>query len=52
MMHHGMPLQYLSSKHMQRTSMGAAKALFCKNLMEACEAREYESDSKQRNKKG
>jgi hypothetical protein len=52
MMHHGMPLQYLSSKHMQRTSMGAAKALFCKNLMEACEAREYGSDSKQRNKEG
>jgi hypothetical protein len=25
---------------------GAAKALFCKNIMEACEAREHGSDSK------
>ena len=28
---------------------GAAKALFCRNLMEACEAREHGSDSKQIN---
>jgi hypothetical protein len=35
MMHHGMPLQYLSSNHKQRTSM------------EACEAREHGGDSKQ-----
>jgi hypothetical protein len=49
MMHHGMPLQQLSSKDMQRTSMGAAKALFCRNLMEECEAREHRSDSKQNN---
>jgi hypothetical protein len=34
------------SNHMQRISMGAAKALFCRNIMEACEAREYGSDSK------
>jgi hypothetical protein len=27
---------------------GAAKALFCRNIMEACEAREYRSDSKQK----
>jgi hypothetical protein len=49
MMHHGMPLQHLSSNHMQRTSMGEAKALFCRNLMEACESREHVSDSKKNN---
>jgi hypothetical protein len=27
--------------------MGAAKAMFCRNIMEACEARKYESDSKE-----
>jgi hypothetical protein len=27
---------------------GAAKALFCRNIMEACEAREYGSDSKRK----
>jgi hypothetical protein len=27
--------------------MGAAKALFCRNIMEACDAREHGSDSKQ-----
>jgi hypothetical protein len=27
--------------------MGAAKALFCRNVMEACEAREHGGDSKQ-----
>jgi hypothetical protein len=27
--------------------MGAAKALFCRNIMEACVAREHGSDSKQ-----
>jgi hypothetical protein len=27
--------------------MGAAKALFCRNIMDACEAREHGSDSKQ-----
>jgi hypothetical protein len=47
MMHYRMPLQHLPSNHMQRTSMGAAKTLFCRNLMEACEAREHGSDSKQ-----
>jgi hypothetical protein len=26
---------------------GAVKALFCRNIMEECEAREYGSDSKQ-----
>jgi hypothetical protein len=48
MMHHGMPFQHILSNHMQTTSMGgAAKALSCKNIMEACEAREHGSDSKQ-----
>jgi hypothetical protein len=48
MIHHGMPLQHILSKHMQRTSMGgAAKALFYRNIMEACEEREHGSDSKQ-----
>jgi hypothetical protein len=49
MMHHGMPLQHLSSNHMQRTSMGGSqcKALFCRNIMEACEAREHGSGLKQ-----
>jgi hypothetical protein len=41
-----MPLQHLLSNHMQRTNMGAAKALFCRNIMEACEAREHGGDSK------
>jgi hypothetical protein len=52
MMHHGMPLQQLSSRDMQRTSMGAARVLFCRILMEACEAREHGSDSKQSNQVG
>jgi hypothetical protein len=44
--HHGMPLQHLLSNHMQSTSMGGAdKALFCRNIMEACEAREFGSES-------
>jgi hypothetical protein len=40
--------QHLLSNHMQSKSMGAAKPLFCKNIMEACEAREYGSDSKRK----
>jgi hypothetical protein len=44
MMHHETPSQHFSSNHMERTSMGGgAKALFCRNLMEACEAREHGS---------
>jgi hypothetical protein len=36
MIHRGMPLQHILSNHMQSTSMGgAAKALFCRNIMEA-----------------
>jgi hypothetical protein len=49
MIHHGMPLQHLLSNHMQSTSIwGAAKALFCRNIMEACEAREYGNESKRK----
>jgi hypothetical protein len=39
------PPTYFIKPH-ARTSMGAAKALFCRNIMEACEAREYGSESK------
>jgi hypothetical protein len=46
MIHHGMPLQHILSNHMQGQAWGAAKALFCRNIMEACEAREYGSESK------
>jgi hypothetical protein len=44
------PQQHLLSNHMQSTSMGggAAKALFCRNIMEACEAREYGSELKRK----
>jgi hypothetical protein len=43
----GCPFNILS-KHMQGQAwgVGAAKALFCRNIMEACEAREYGSESK------
>jgi hypothetical protein len=34
-------------QHAKDKHGGAAKALFCRNIMEACEAREYGSDSKQ-----
>jgi hypothetical protein len=30
-----------------KDKQGAAKALFCRNIMEACETREHGSDSKQ-----
>jgi hypothetical protein len=36
------------SNHMQGQAWGAAKALFCRNIMEACEAREYGSESKRK----
>jgi hypothetical protein len=47
MIHHGVPFNILSN-HMQEQAWGAAKALFCRNIMEACEAREYGSDSKRK----
>jgi hypothetical protein len=34
--------------HMQRTSMGGQQALFCRKIMEECEAKEHGHDSKQR----
>jgi hypothetical protein len=34
--------------HAQDKHGGAAKALFCKNIMEACEAREHGGDSNQK----
>jgi hypothetical protein len=36
------------SNHMQGQAWGAAKTLFCRNIMEACEAREYGSESKRK----
>jgi hypothetical protein len=43
----GCPFNILSN-HMQGQAWGAAKALFCRNIMEACEAREYGSESKRK----
>jgi hypothetical protein len=40
--------QHLLSSHMQSTSMWGAKALFCRNIMEACEAKEHGGDSKRK----
>jgi hypothetical protein len=48
MMHHRMPLQHFSSKPHAKDKMGAAKALFCRKIMEACEAKEHGGDSKQK----
>jgi hypothetical protein len=51
-MHHDASLDALSTNfikdHMQRTSMGGQKALFCGKFMAACGAREHGHDSKQR----
>jgi hypothetical protein len=43
----GCPFNILSN-HMQGQAWGADKALFCRNIMEACEAREYGSESKRK----
>jgi hypothetical protein len=48
MTHHGMPLQHLLSNHMQRTSMGGSQGLVCRNIMDACEARDHGCDSKRK----
>jgi hypothetical protein len=48
MMHHGMPLQHLLSNHMQRTSMGGSQSFVCRNIMDACEAREHGGDPKRK----
>jgi hypothetical protein len=37
-------------QHVKDKHWGAAKALFCRNLMEVCEPRENGSDSKKNNK--
>jgi hypothetical protein len=48
MMHHGdAPPTSLIKPHAKDKHGGSAKALFCRNIMEACEAREHGSDSKQ-----
>jgi hypothetical protein len=41
------PPTYFIKPH-AKTSMGAAKALFCRYIMEAYEAREYGSDSRRK----
>jgi hypothetical protein len=51
MMHHGMLFQQLSSRPHAKGKHeggGGQKALFCKKLMVACEAREHGHVSKQR----
>jgi hypothetical protein len=50
-MHHdasrdALPTSFIKP-HAKDKHGGAAKALFCRNIMEACEAREHRSDSKQ-----
>jgi hypothetical protein len=50
MMHHRMPFQHISSKpHAKDKHGGGSQALFCRNIKEACEAKEHGSDSKQIN---
>jgi hypothetical protein len=44
----GCPSNIIHQSHVRRTSMGAAKALFCRKIMEACEAKEHGCDSKQK----
>jgi hypothetical protein len=39
------PPTYFIKPHAKYKHGGAAKALFCRNIMEACEAREYGSES-------
>jgi hypothetical protein len=48
MMPHGMLLQHFSSKPHSKESMGAAKTLVCRKIMEASEAKEHGGDSKQK----
>jgi hypothetical protein len=42
------PTSFIKS-HAKDKHGGAAMVLFCRNIMEACEAREYGGDSKQNN---
>jgi hypothetical protein len=51
-MHHdasrdALPTYFIKPHANDKHGGGAAKALSCKNIMEACEAREHGSDSKQ-----
>jgi hypothetical protein len=48
MMHHGMPLQQLSSRSHAKDKHGGQQALFCRKFMVACESKEHGHDSKQR----
>jgi hypothetical protein len=48
MMHHGMLFQHLSSKPLAKDKHGGSKALFCRKIMEVCEAKEHGHDSKQK----
>jgi hypothetical protein len=46
-MHHRMLFQHLSSKpHAKVKHGGGSKALFCRKIMEACEAKDHGHDSK------
>jgi hypothetical protein len=49
-MHHdtswGAPPTYFIKPHAKYKHGGAAKALFCRNIVEACEEREFGSESK------
>jgi hypothetical protein len=51
-MHHDLswdaPPTYFYQTTCKGQAWGAAKDLFCRNIMEACEAREYGSDSKRK----
>jgi hypothetical protein len=42
------PTSFIKSHAKDKHGGGAAKALFCRNIMEACEAREHGSDSKRK----
>jgi hypothetical protein len=44
----GCPSNIFYQTTCKRQAWGAAKDLFCRNIMEACEAREYGSDSKRK----
>jgi hypothetical protein len=41
------PTYFIKPHAKDKHGGGAAKALFCRNIMDACESREYGSDSKQ-----
>jgi hypothetical protein len=43
------PTSFIKPHAKYKHGEGAAKALFCRNIMDACEAREHGSDSKRKN---